>query len=178
MEETITFDFIRRVQRDEQNSPKLTKLPDNFFDAAYGYIKQKKQMSLRDERKMFLEMKQIERLVEDIFNRRERKILNAAIISARTNIPPENLTGDEMAFFELVVAAAKKRRDDSLRQVIVSEKKEEAELIVFKEDVPAFVGSDMKTYGPFKKGDIAKLPDENMRILVEQGMVEEFKISK
>lgn len=53
-----------------------------------------------------------------------------------------------------------------------------ASLIVFKEDVPSFMGADMRQYGPFKKGDIAKVPDENTRILLERGIVEEFKVPK
>ena len=56
--------------------------------------------------------------------------------------------------------------------------KDLASLIVFKEDVPSFMGADMRQYGPFKKGDIAKVPDENMKVLLERGIVEEFKVSK
>jgi DNA replication initiation complex subunit (GINS family) len=49
---------------------------------------------------------------------------------------------------------------------------------VFKEEVPAFVGADMRSYGPFKKGDIAKLPEENKLVLLQQGIVDEFTINK
>lgn len=177
-EETITFELIRKIQREEQRSPKLTKIPENFFAAVYAYVQQKKQLTLRDDRKVYLEVKNIERLIEDIFNRRERKILNAAIISARTNIPPENLTREEKVFFDELVASIKKRRDEKLQSVFQPEKVEQASLIVFREDVPEFVGSDMKTYGPFKKGDIAKLPEDNMKVLLDQGLAEEFKVGK
>jgi DNA replication factor GINS len=51
-------------------------------------------------------------------------------------------------------------------------------LVVFKEDVPQFLGADEKTYGPFKKGDIAKLPEENVKILLERNVVEEVKVEK
>ena len=51
-------------------------------------------------------------------------------------------------------------------------------MIVFNEDTPAFMGAYEKTYGPFKKGDIAKLPEENIRVLIEQGMAKEFTVSK
>jgi len=42
--------------------------------------------------------------------------------------------------------------------------------IRFLKDVPSIVGADMKVYGPFKEGDIAKLPKPNADIFVKQGM--------
>ncbi len=177
MEETITFEFIRKVQREEQRSPKLTKLPDNFFPAVSAYLQQKRKV-IRDDRKTALELKNIERLIEDVFNRRERKILNSAIIAARTKMSPENLADDERGFFDRIVGWVKERRNESLKKMMTEEKEELASLIVFKEDTPEFVAIDEKTYGPFKKGDIAKLPEENMKVLIERGIAEEFKIGK
>ena len=227
-EEIITFDLIRKIQREEQRLPKLTKLPDSFYTNVATYVTQKKKLiASKEDRRSSLEIKSIEMLIEDIFNRRERKIINTAINSARTGIPPENMTDEERAFYDGLLAFIKGRRNDILQNIleepIVEEKepveveevkveesvgeaaretaKETAEilsavkpivpaslgsigaslgvsLIVFKEDVPSFVGSDMRSYGPFKKGDIAKVPDENLRALLERGVVEEFKVSK
>lgn len=177
-EETITFELIRRIQREELRVQKLTKIPENFYKSVNDYLFQKRQMTLKDDRKVVLEMKQIERLIEDIFNRRERKILNAAIISARSHGQPENLLEEEKKFFDSVVGLIKNRRNENIMRVLESESGEKETLIIFKEEVPEFVGSDLKTYGPFKKGDIAKLPEDNMRILIERGIVEEFKVSK
>ncbi|MEM2910858.1 MAG: hypothetical protein QXO01_07340, partial [Nitrososphaerota archaeon] len=39
----------------------------------------------------------------------------------------------------------------------------------FLKEVPAVVGADMKTYGPFKPSDIARLPKPNADALVRQG---------
>jgi DNA replication factor GINS len=176
-EETITFELIRKIQREEQRVPKLTKLPENFFQSVNAYIEQKKQLPINEDRKNALEFKNVERLIENIFDRRERKILNAAIISARTGIPPENLMGEEQEFFQQLVNVIKQRREKGLKKVFTGEK-ELATSIVFKEDVSQFVGTDEKTYGPFKKGDIAKLPEDNMKVLIEQGLAEEFKVEK
>lgn len=174
-EGTITFELIRRIQREEQRTQKLSKLPDNFYESVNSYMDTKRNIT---NRKAVLELKQIERLAEDIFNRRERKVLNLALISARTNIPPENLTSEEKAFFEQVLAIVKGRRSEVLPSLAEKEEGEKTGLIVFKEETPAFVGSDMKNYGPFKKGDIAKLPDDNKKVLLDQGVAEEFKIAK
>lgn len=176
-EETITFELIRKIQLDEQKQPKLTKLPENFFAAVNSYIQQKRQLTLKDDRKVAVELKSTERLVDDIFSRRERKIVNSAITAARTKIQPENLVEEEKIFFANLVEDIKKRREESLQKILKQEK-ELATLLVFKDEVPEFVGSDEKVYGPFKKGDIAKLPEDNMKILVERGIAEEFKVPK
>ena len=174
-EETITFELIRKIQSEENRSPKLTKLPKGFYENVKSYLDRKRNVT---NRRMALEVKNVERLVEHIFNRRERKIFNLAIISARTNIPPENLTEEEREFFEQLVALIKNRREKILEPLTMKKPAEQTDLVIFKEDVPAFVGSDMKKYGPFKKGDIAKLPNENKEVLIKQGVAEEFKINK
>lgn len=177
-DETITFELIRRVQREEQRIQKLTKLPDNFYGAVSSYVQQKKKITLNEDRKGALEFKNVERLVEDIFDRRERKIINLSIIAARTGMPPENLTDEEKEFFGMISSVIKKRRGENLGKIFAAQKEDVGTMIVFKEDVPEFLGSDMKNYGPFKKGDIAKLPEDNMQVMIQQNVAEEFKVSK
>jgi len=178
-EETITFELIRKIQREEQRLPKLTELPNSFYKNVNSYLQRKKKLAeSKTDRKVTLEVKNVERLIEDVFNRRERKILNQSLISARTKIPPENLTKEEKEFFDKLVNFIKERRKATLNQIMTEEKEELVSLIVFKEDVPQFVGSDLKAYGPFKKGDIAKLPEENIKVLIERGVAEKFKVSK
>ncbi len=45
-------------------------------------------------------------------------------------------------------------------------------LVVFREDVPKFVGEDLKVYGPFSKGDVAWIPESNVKILERRGVIE------
>jgi DNA replication factor GINS len=177
--ETITFELIRKIQREEQRLPKLTRLPDDFYNNTRLYLENKRKAA-EANRKVGLEVKNIERLVEDVFNRRERKIFNLALIAARTGIPPENLTAEEKDFFDSIAGVVKSRRAVVLDGLLEKEgaRRETAALVIFSEDVPEFMGSDMKAYGPFKKGDIAKLPEENMRVVVDQGVAKEFRIEK
>jgi len=174
-DDTITFELIRKIQREEQKSPKLTKLPDNFYQNVSAYLQQKRMLIEKmEDKRATIEIKNIERLVEDIFEIRERKILNQALIAVRSKMPVEALTDEERFFFDQVVYGLKQRREEVLKPLMRREEKKETS-IVFREDVPAFVGADMKTYGPFKKGDVAKLPEENIKILREKNIVEEFK---
>lgn len=173
-EETITFELIRKIQLEEQKANTLTRLPTNFFNAVSNYLEQKKKIVASDDRKGSLELKSIERLVEDIFNRRERKILNVSIISARSGLPPENLSEEEKPFYNSMVSLIKIRRSELLNNLLIS-KPESQPAVIFKEDIPEFLGIDEKAYGPFKKGDTAILPEENMRILLDRGVVEKLR---
>lgn len=179
-EETITFELIRKIQREEERTPKLSRLPENFYQNVKNYLQQKRKiLEKMEDRKASIELKNIERLIEDIFNRRERKIVIQAINSARIGLNVENLTEEEKEFFNRVAEIIKSRREKILKEVIEKvEEKESVGMVIFKENVPEFVGADLKTYGPFEKGDIAKLPEENAKILVERGLAEEFKVSK
>lgn len=173
-EETITFDLIRKIEMEEQKLPKLTKLPENFYVNVSRYLSQKRKLSQGDM-KGGVEIKNIERLADDIFSRRERKILNNALIFARTGIASENMTEEETALFDKIVSSLKDRRQEILFNMLEAETKEAGSMIIFKEDFAEFIGSDMKTYGPFKQGDIAKIPEGNMKLLLERGIVEELK---
>jgi len=44
--------------------------------------------------------------------------------------------------------------------------------VKFLKDMPSFVGVDGKTYGPYKTGDIASLPEANAAVLVERKVAE------
>jgi DNA replication factor GINS len=171
VEETITFELIRRIQREEQKSPKLTKMPENFYQNVNSYLQQKRKLIEKEEKKIGVETKNVERLIEDIYNRRERKILNLALIFVRTSIQPENLTDGERVFFDQLTEVITKRRVDILSSTF--ELKPAQKTVIFKEDIPQFIGSDLKEYGPFKKGDDAEIPLENAKILIEKGIAEE-----
>jgi DNA replication initiation complex subunit (GINS family) len=46
----------------------------------------------------------------------------------------------------------------------------------FVKAVPAVIGADMKTYGPFMVEDVASVPVENAKILVKQGLAEKVEL--
>lgn len=174
-EETITYELIRKIQREEEKQPKLTKLPEDFYSQVSNYLIQKRRISAtKSDRKDAFEVKNIERLIEDIFSRRERKILNHAIINARTGMVTEYLTEEEQKFHNDILSEIKERRMSILRKILEQSETKEG-MVIFKQETPQFVGSDMLNYGPFKEGDVAKIPEDNKKILMEKGIVEEIK---
>ena len=94
--------LLRQTQRAEQNAPSLTLLPEELIKVPWD--------SFLGENES--------RLIEDIFNRRERKILNLAIITARIDeMPPANLTDEEIVFFTKILDIIEKRRDSHVFNV-------------------------------------------------------------
>jgi DNA replication initiation complex subunit (GINS family) len=48
----------------------------------------------------------------------------------------------------------------------------------FSKNVPAVIGFDMKTYGPFLVEDVASLPVENAKMLVKQGLAVQVELTQ
>jgi len=49
--------------------------------------------------------------------------------------------------------------------------------IRFLKSIPAIMGADMKSYGPFVAEDVASLPPQNAQILVKQGLAVLVEVS-
>ena len=175
-EEPITFEFIRKIQREEQREPRLSKIPEDFYEKAKAYLQEKKKLSeKKNDRIVSLELKNAEMLLEDIYNRRETKIMNQAIMTTRTDIPPQNLLEKEKEFFKSLVNALTTQREMVLNTLLKKTKEEKLETIKFTEDVPEFVGTDLKKYGPFNEGEKVAIPKENAELLKKVGKAKSVK---
>jgi len=169
MEEAITFEYIREAQRAEQKSQQLNKLPDDFFEKVKEYIQQKRENAKRNEDAL-LEIKNIERIVEDIYNRRESKIVSLAVLSVRTGLIPANMLDHEEELFEQITRALRKSRVflDSLMEKPLR-KQAEYIRVEFLDDIEEFIGIDLKKFGPYNKGDKALIPKDNADLFVKAG---------
>ena len=103
----ISYETIRNAHRAEKEE-ELQKLPEDFFGAV------KKWLSLKEKQKdttSLLEVENAKKLLDDIINRRERKIVLAALRTMRGELPPPNLTDNERRFFDEIVKSLKSFRD-------------------------------------------------------------------
>jgi len=167
----LTDETIRRIFEDERNAAGLTKLPDDFFEQVREYMEKKRKM-MRDETDQWA-TEAVKRRLKTIFERRERKILNAAHGFIDSGVIPENMTAEERAFFEKIVEgvnAFQKERTEKLER-----KEEKLVMVAMLEDVQKFVAINMKNYGPFKKGDITTLPEPNADLLIKKGIAEKIE---
>ena len=151
------------------SEPKLSQIPEDFYQKAKNYLEQKKKIAEKKEDTLTeREIKNVERIMEDIFNRRETKMLSLALITVRTDIPPQNLIEEEKEFFGSAVNMLRTQRERILNLLFKKTKlKQDLEKIEFEDDVEEFVGIDLNKYGPFKKGDVANIPKDNAKLLIK-----------
>lgn len=176
MTEIITYDVIRNVHRMEKNQITLQKLPENFFFLARKWLEQKQELA-KKETVALLEIENAKKLIDDLINRRERKIVISALHTVRGGLPPENLTLEEEKFFDEIVEIFKKFKKDMQEQVI-GKKTEKVKYVVkkktlkIKTDLPKFVGSDLKEYGPYKTGETVEVPEDLAEVLIKRSVAE------
>ncbi len=174
MADILTYEMIRNISKDEESSTKLAKIPDDFFEKAKEHIKSKED-SVKTDPAASQEFQNLRHRLRFIMEARERKILSMALYSVRTGLPPENLITSERALFESILEALKKFKQ--FREDVLHPKDTvPLKIVAFVEDIGAFLGDDTLSYGPFKKGDIASVPEKNAETLIADAKAEEMKV--
>jgi len=194
--ELITYETIRSAHRAEKEE-ELQKLPERFFESVRNWFKHKENMK---DTTSLLEVENAKKLLEDVINRREKKIVLAALRTVRGDLPPTNLNDEERKFFDKTVNILKSFRNDMNEKFrsyedIVEEKIEEAKksveelkpkeiieqklikpdgklMVKILNDLPRFVGSNLESYGPLKTGDVITLPEEIGKLLITRKVAE------
>lgn len=101
--ELITYETIRNAQRAEKEE-ELQKLPESFFESVKNWFAHKEKMK---DTTSLLEVENAKKLLEDLINRREKKIVLAALRTVRGDVPPANLNDEERRFFDEIVKLLK-----------------------------------------------------------------------
>ncbi|MCD6230194.1 MAG: DNA replication complex GINS family protein [Candidatus Diapherotrites archaeon] len=112
----LNFEEIRRIQRLEKNTPRLVEIDPEFYAHLSGYLKKKKDdyvHSLKSSSAISLEdardFENMNRLVNDIYERREKKVILRAIRASRTGeVDNSHMTVFEEKMFKDVVSVLEK----------------------------------------------------------------------
>jgi len=169
----LTYDSLRKIVTDEKGSHTLVNLPDNFFAQAKSYLEGKESIHKEDK----WEIDSAKRFLKDLLELRERKLVNAALYFVRSQVIPKNMMKDEKIFFEKIVDVLKdfnKNRETPAKETEPVPAKEVGKVEILQE-IPEFVGTDLKNYGPLKKGDVVSLPDKIAALLIEKRAAKAFK---
>jgi DNA replication initiation complex subunit (GINS family) len=177
----ITYNDIYEASRKERYSEQLQKLPKSFIADVAEYLSDKKQITLKDEGDfsdvITKTKKQLENaitLFRELVLRRRKKILNLILIAAETGISRQdfdNMLDFEKELFENMmkcVDCSEKKITESMEG---KSKEHNNELVVFIEDVQQLMGLNGESMS-FLKGDIANIPKEIAKILVDDGKAE------
>jgi len=179
------YDELYEAWRKEKESVEIQKLPRNFYAELADYLKKIREESrMLDEkttkaRLMQRELRNVKSMVEELVRLRYEKALAKAVggepVSREVLAEgEEKLQQQIFPLAESYQAFLKDVLQGCLSRIEEGEKPKKM-LVRFVQEIPAIVGSDMKTYGPFKPEDIATLPTENARILIKQGVAVEVE---
>lgn len=178
--------------RREKLARDLQPLPKNFYERAAEYIKKlKESQRMLDNKTMKArllkqESENIRTLSSEILAARFRKMFES-ILPDEKPIPIGFLTREEEPIYQRLVDAS--NQHSRLTKNVLEGKQTEIAapetgdlpqkiLVRFTCDVPAIIGIDLRTYGPFKPEDIASLPAENAQALVHQGAAVKVEIEE
>ena len=174
----ITYSDLYEAARKERYSEQLQPLQKNFITEVAKYLKEKKQLSLKED-DIFSDMivktkKQLENattLFRELMIRRRKKILNLVLIAAETGISKQdfdNMLSFEKSLFEELIKNIE-NSDKKINELLNEKKAEELknELVIFKTDVEEFLDIEGEKIGPFQEGQIANIPKEIAKILIE-----------
>jgi DNA replication factor GINS len=164
-------------------------LEGSFYRDAASYLR-----TLRDQLKtseesspmrslLLAELHVSERLLEELLDGRHTKIVRsleteAEILSDHLTAEERGLTRNLSDFSADFLRLKKTLQEGELEEPpktelpeVGGEIAEEVPMVVVRlmRDLPAIVGVDLETYGPFKAEDIASLPEANATPLISQG---------
>jgi len=174
----ITYNDIYESARKERYSEQLQPMNKNFVQDVSEYLKEKKELASKQDDEfsdvIMKTKKQIENamtLFKELMVRRRKKILNLVLIAAETGISKQdfdNMLQFEKDLFEQLMHCIE-GSDKDLHQLLSGEtsKNSENELVLFLEDVKEFIGLDSNKMGPYDKGQIANLPKNIVKILID-----------
>jgi DNA replication initiation complex subunit (GINS family) len=179
----ITYNDIYESARKERYSEQLQPIPKNFVVEVSNYIRDKKEMTAKDDEFSDIVVKtkkQLENaitLFKELMLRRRRKILNLVLVASEIGISKqdfENMLQIEKELFEGIMKSMD-IGDKKLNGLLTgNEKLNEPDntLVVFLENVEEFLDMEGNTIGPFAQGDVANIPNDVAKILVDGIKVE------
>jgi DNA replication factor GINS len=183
----------------EIDDPTLGGLPLDFYTKISQYLKHIKEedkvLDKKSVKTSLLEHESVnvERMLKELLGSRYRKIIKT--VTKTQKLPTELLTVEEARMCETFADFTKSYHKfadelmqgqltvEPIRVVVKTEtyavapQPHKRSTIRFLKNIPAIMGADMKSYGPFIAEDVASLPPQNAQILVKQGLAVLVEVS-
>ncbi len=206
---TITYETLFEILKKERDVADLQKLDPSFYTYFVQYFQDKLKVlekedsifSYEERKKAEKQIENARRIIKELYDRREKKIINFAIIKSRTKVNIMDISTfleEEKQLFEDIASVLGAFRDHVANNLIVGRQPElphktlqldadhtqgkdfleearDTKLVRFLYSVPKFVGTELEEYGPFEEEDIANLPMVIADLLIGKGKVEEIK---
>jgi DNA replication factor GINS len=180
----------------EIDEASLGALPPDFYARIADYLKHIKEENMADQKSFKIsllshEAQNVKRMLEELLWARYKKLVKTT--TKLQKVPVELLTVEEAKMSETFANFAEayqkfaknllQGESASIAQPVKVEAKSEVQgahkqvTLRFSKSIPAIMGADMKSYGPFAAEDVASLPELNAKILVKQGLAVLVEVS-
>lgn len=184
------YDELYAAWRFELENNELGGLPFDFFGRASTFLN-----TICEEIRMFdkktlkstlleRELEHAEYMLQELIWTRYKKIVS--FVSENQKLPSGLLADEEESLggrFASFAVSYQKFAGKLLKGQIPLQASKTPEkkvckrtVLRFIKAVPAVIGADMKTYGPFMAEDVASLPMENAKIFVKKGLAEKVEL--
>ncbi|MDP3990581.1 MAG: hypothetical protein Q8Q01_05250 [archaeon] len=209
----ITLETLYDILRNEKKREDLQELETTFFIDVIAYLNEKKSLltskqgsddlfAAGERDKLEYELRSIQKILKEIYEKREKKIIEIALNRSRTGsdiIDTSSMLLEEKTFYDRVLKILDLHRQGVLLQLFrgkfpdITEEEHRrvsplSEIesvsspltsdglarIRFLRAVPSFVWKDMKVYGPFEIGEITEIFPEVADLLVRKGRAQKL----
>lgn len=198
----ITYENLYDLLRNEKFKQELQPLEKNFFEKVVKYLKAKKgsleSQKLKDSvfapesvKRTKRQVENIQKILKDLYEKREAKISQLALLDSRTDGQPEDpsrFLPEELKLYEeiktklgyfrksvlvRIMNGEKPLFEEEPKDIKIEEKAFQKNLMIrFIEAVPKFVAEDLKEYGPFESEQVANLPYKSAKVLISRKRAE------
>lgn len=204
-EVVLTYETLYETLRREKSREELQQLDEGFFRNVLTYLREKQQayddnltkndiFSQSERDKLHIQLSNIRKILRDLYDIRERKIINMSVNKSRTNsniIDTANLVVQEQAIFQSLTAVLSQHRSGILHRIIELREPDVLPIIlpvpeVKNEEIPSplphgmkkiktvealeqFYGEELEQYGPYQPNEELTLPEQLADILISQG---------
>lgn len=125
----ITYETLFEVLKRERDMADLQKLEPNFFSNFVDYLNEKRKMmekedslfSYDEKKKVERQIDNAQRMIKELYERREKKIINIALIKSRTKsnvIDTSSILENERKFLEEIENLLNRYRDSVMNNIV------------------------------------------------------------
>lgn len=174
----------------------------NYLDSKEKLLCSSETTKFSKERhRIFEEIGNAKQVLTKLYQKRIKKIINRALFTVRSetgakdtsnmlntevelyNSLIKELTNNEKKFFSQLDSMKLEIKKEESKELKSNKKEEETKEKCLKavkilEEISELKGPDLKSYGPYKKGDMAELPPELATLIIKQNKGQENENSK
>ena len=183
------YDDLMENWRRERENEALQSIPEKFYEEMTDYLLEIQSVGSQtnvslSSRITEKEREYAQRMLRELTRLRMKKIveseLNGVVLAGK------NLTREEQIFYS-DLRRVLSSHEERLKSILMGHvpqidakppQRADQKVVRFLQAVPAIMGIDMKTYGPFKPEDVVSLPVENAENLIRRGIAKEVEIPK